>query len=122
MTIWERVVLNIQKAVQRISLVAATFAERVKAEIAIVRLRIRINDIQAQINELHRTIGRTVVELIESNTAPKAAEQLLKQESIATALNELAERKKEMEDLKKEMQSEQDAFKPVPTSPEDITP
>ena len=119
MTIWEKVVLNIQKGVQRISLVAATFAERMRAEITIVRLRIRIDDIQTQINELHRTIGRTVVDLIQTNTAPKVAEQLLKQENVATALNELAERKKEMQDLKNEIQSEQDAFKPVSKNPEE---
>ena len=121
MTIWEKAVLNIQKGVQRIALVASTFAERVSAEIAIVRLRIRINDIQAQINEMHRTIGRTVVDLIQSNAAPKAAEQLLKQEKIAAVLGELTERKKEMQDLKNDIQSEQDAFKPAAQNPEDTT-
>jgi len=121
MTIWEKAVLNIQKGVQRIALVASTFAERVSAEIAIVRLRIRINDIQAQINEMHRTIGRTVVDLIQSNAAPKAAEQLLKQEKIAAVLSELTERKKEMQDLKNDIQSEQDAFKPAAQNPEDTT-
>ena len=121
MTIWEKVVLNIQQGVQRISLVASTFAERVRAEITIIRLRIRIDDIQAQINEQHRTIGRTLVELIQSNTAPKAAEQLLKHDDIVTALNELAERKKELQDLKNEIQSEQDAFKPVSNIPEDTS-
>ena len=121
MTVWEKAVLNIQKGVQRIALVASTFAERVSAEIAIVRLRIRINDIQAQINELHRTIGRTVVDLIQSNAAPKAAEQLLKQEKIAAVLSELTERKKEMQDLKNDIQSEQDAFKPAAQNPEDTT-
>ena len=121
MTIWEKAVLNIQKGVQRIALVASTFAERVSAEIAIVRLRIRINDIQAQINEMHRTIGRTVVDLTQSNAAPKAAEQLLKQEKIAAVLSELTERKKEMQDLKNDIQSEQDAFKPAAQNPEDTT-
>ena len=121
MTIWEKAVLNIQKGVQRISLVASTFAERVSAEIAIVRLRIRISDIQAQINELHRIIGRTVVELIESNASSKTAVQMLKEVKIAEALCELSERKKEMQDLKNDIQGEQDAFKPVAQNSEDTT-
>jgi hypothetical protein len=122
MTIWEKAVLNIQKGVQRLSVAASTFSERVKAEIAIVRLRIRINDIQTQIHELHRTIGRTVVDSMHSNEMAKAAEYLLKQDSIVAALNELAERKKEMEELKQEMMREQDAFRPAEKGPEETNP
>ena len=121
MTIWEKAVLNIQKGVLKISLVASTVSERVKAEIAIVRLRIRIEEIQAQIDELHRTIGLTIVDLIKSNEMPKSTEELLKHENIAVALNELAERKKEIEELNVEMKNEQDAFKPMTKLPEDTT-
>jgi len=119
MTIWEKAVLNIQKGVQRLSVAASAFSERVKAEISIVRLRIRIHDIQSQIDELHRTIGRTVVDTIQSDEAPKKAEQLIKDENIIAAVNELAERKKEMEELKDEMRREQDAFRPMAKNPED---
>jgi hypothetical protein len=121
MTIWEKAVLNMQKGVQRISVVASTFSERVKAEVAIVRLRIRIEEIQAQIDGLHRTIGLTIVDLIKSNEMPKSTEDLLKQENIAVSLIELAERKKELEDLEIEMKTEQDAFTPVTKLPEDTT-
>jgi len=121
MTIWGKAVLNIQKGVLKISLVASTVSERVKAEIAIVRLRIRIEEIQAQIDELHRTIGLTIVDLIKSNEMPKSTEELLKHENIAVALNELAERKKEIEELNVEMKNEQDAFKPMTKLPEDTT-
>jgi hypothetical protein len=119
MTIWEKTVLNVQKGIQKISVVAATFSERVKAEIAIVRLRIRIDDIQAQIDGLYRTIGRTIVDLMQSDQVPKTTEQLLKHESIVAALSDIAERKKEMEDLIAEMKREQDAFRPMTNQPED---
>ena len=121
MTIWEKAVLNMQRGVQRISMVASTFSERMKAEVAIVRLRIRIEEIQAQIDGLHRTIGLTIVDLIKSNEMPKSTEDLLKHENIAVSLIELAERKKELEDLNVEMKNEQDAFKPVTKLPEDTT-
>ena len=121
MTIWEKAVLNMQKGVQKVSLVASLFSERVKAEIAIVRLRIRIEEIQDRIDELHRTIGLTIVELIKSNEIPKSTEDLLKHEIIAASLTGLVDRKKEIEDLKIEMKNEQDAFKPMTKLPEDTT-
>jgi hypothetical protein len=121
MTIWEKAVLNAQKGVQKVSLVAAAFSERVKAEIAIVRLRIRINDIQTRIDGSYKAIGRIIVELTQSDQVPKTTEQLLKHDSIAAALADLAERRREMEDLITEMKSEQEAVKPVTEQPEDTS-
>ena len=89
MTIWEKAALNIQKGVQRISLVASTLAERVRAEIAIVRLRIRIGDIQVQIawrarrrivlegqRDLRHAAGRNLLVAVEDHVLHRLAAQV----------------------------------------------
>jgi seryl-tRNA synthetase len=119
MTIWETAVLNMQKGSRKVMAAAAVFSERVKAEIAIVRLRIRIDEVQARIDELYRTIGRTTVELRNKGLMPETAEQLFAVDEITAALNELATRKKEIEDLLFEIKHEQDAYKPAAKPTED---
>ena len=108
-----------QKGLQKINTFSAFFSERMKAEIAIVRLRIRIDEIQTQIDELYRTIGRRVVDLKNRGEIPKASEQLLRDEDIVSSMNELVEQKKEIEDLLNEIKIEQEARKPAPKQKED---
>jgi hypothetical protein len=119
MTIWEKTVLNMQKGAHKISATAAVFSERIKAEIAIARLRIRMNEVQALIDEQHRDIGRLIVDLAQRNELPKTTEQLLAIDDIASAMNELEERVKELGELNAEVKNEQDAFKPVTKQAED---
>lgn len=119
MTIWEKAVINIHKGIEKINAVAAVFSERMRAEISIVRLRIRVDDVQARIDEQYRTIGRKVVDLSSRDELPKTGGQLLEDAVIAAAMTDIVARKKDIEDLKKEIKSEQDAFKPVPKPRED---
>jgi hypothetical protein len=119
MTIWEKAVVNVQQGVQKVNAVAAVFSERVKAEIAIVRLRIRINEIQKRIDEHYQTIGHIIVDLKNRGEIPKTSEQLLKDEDIVAAMHELEEQKKEIEDLQNEIRIEQEALKPAPKQKED---
>ena len=119
MTIWEKTILNVQQGLQKLNIFAAYFSERVKAEISLVRQRIRVNEIQARIDELYRLIGRRVVDLKNTGEVPKTSEQLFKDEDIVDALNELSEEKKEMEELLEEIKIEQEALKPVPKQKED---
>jgi uncharacterized membrane protein len=119
MAIWERVAVNLERGTRKLAAVAAVFAERVKAEIAIVRLRIRLDEVRSRIDELHRIIGRRVVDLASRAAIPKASEQLLKDEDIAAALAEIVARKKDLEDLNEQIESEQSAFKPEPAQKED---
>jgi hypothetical protein len=121
MTIWEKAVVNVQQGVQKVNAVAAVFSERVKAEIAIVRLRIRINEIQKRIEELYQIIGRIIVDLKNRGEIPKTTEQLLKDEDIVVAMNELEDQKKEIEDLQTEIRIEQEALKPALKQKEDTT-
>jgi methyl-accepting chemotaxis protein len=114
MTIWEKAVLNMQRGGQRISVAAVLFAERVRAEIAIVRLRIRIGEVQARIDELHQSIGRTFVTLAMGDALPKTIEQLVQIEEIANAMHELTDRKQEVEELNDKIRSEQTLIKTAP--------
>jgi transposase len=113
MTIWEKAIVNMQKGTQKITAFAEVFSERAKAELAIVRLRIRIEEMQAQIDVLYKTIGRKVVDLKNKGELPKTSEQLLHHDEIAAAMNELAQLKLEINDLLDEMKTEQEARKPV---------
>ena len=119
MTIWEQVVVNLEKGSKKIAATAATVAERVKAEITIVRLRLRLDEIRSHIDELYRVIGRRVVDLSSKAAIPKAGEDLLKDEGIAAALAELEARKKDLEDLNDEIKREQSAFKTEPEQKEE---
>ena len=111
MTIWEKAILNMQRGSQRLSVAAALFADRVRAEIAIVRLRIRIDEVQNRIDELYQGIGRRVVNLALGDALPKATEGLLQDEEITAAMADLKDRKQELEDLNNEIKNEKDLFK-----------
>jgi seryl-tRNA synthetase len=105
MTIWEQAVLNIQRGARKVAAFAATFAERVRAEISVVRLRIRIEEVQSRINELYRLIGKRLVSLHTQDALPKASEQLLKDDDVAAALVELADREQEIIELNNEIKN-----------------
>jgi hypothetical protein len=119
MTIWEKAVLSMQRGSQRISVAAVLFAERVRVEIAVVRLRIRINEVQTRIDELYQGIGRTLVNLANGDALPKTSEQLVQNEDISLAMQELSDRKQELEELQDKIKSEQNLFKTVPKRKED---
>ncbi len=106
MTIWEKAIFNMQKGAQKVSAAAAILSERVKAEITIARLRIRLDEVQARINEQYRIVGRRVVNLARGEALPKTTEQLVKDEEIASAMAEIGICKKEMEDLHHEIREE----------------
>jgi hypothetical protein len=119
MTIWEKAILNMQRGAQRISVAAVLFSERVRVEIAIVRLRIRISEVQTRINELYQIIGRKLVNLATGDALPKASEQLVQNEDISLAMHELVDRKQEIEELNDKIRSEQNLFKTAPKRKED---
>jgi hypothetical protein len=107
MTIWEKAVLNIEKGFRKITATAAVFSERVKAELAIIRLRIRIDEVQDRIDALHRIIGRKIMDLKKREALPKTTEQLLKADEIVIAMNELADREQELGELRTGMKNVQ---------------
>jgi molecular chaperone GrpE (heat shock protein) len=119
MTIWEKAVLNIEKGFRKITAAAATFSERVKAELDLIRLRIRIDEVQDRIDALHRIIGRKIVDLKKQEALPKTTEQLLKVDEIVIALTELADREQEIEELRTGLKSIQSDVKNTAKQTED---
>jgi predicted nucleic acid-binding Zn-ribbon protein len=111
MTIWEKAILNMQRGSQRISISAALFADRARVEINIVRLRIRIDEVQERIDTLHQAIGRKVVNLTRGDALPETTGQLVRDEEIAAAMTELTDRKQEIEELRDMIVSEQASVK-----------
>jgi len=116
MTIFDKTLINLHKGYERLKDIAAVFSERVKAELNIVRTRIRIDSVQDSINELHRVIGSRVVDLKIKAALSKPEEQLLNEEEIVAAFAEIAQRKKEIEELKAEIRREQESFSSTPNT------
>ena len=112
MTIWEKAILNMQKGTQKLSAAAAIFSERVRAEINITRLRIRMKEVSSLIDEQYRIIGRRVLELKNADSLPRTADELVADEAITAAAAEIEARRRDFDDLQREIESEQDAFKP----------
>jgi hypothetical protein len=110
MTIWEKAIINMQKGSRKIFTSAAVFSERVKSEIAMARLRIRLDEVQSRIDEQHRTIGRHLVDLKNRTALPRTTELLIGSEEITAALAEIEAREKEKEDLLAEIAAERTAF------------
>ncbi|OGW36589.1 MAG: hypothetical protein A2010_03185 [Nitrospirae bacterium GWD2_57_9] len=119
MTIWEKVVVNIERGAQKITAGAALFSDRVRAEISLARLRIRRDDVRSSIAEQERIIGRKFIELTKEDELPRTSEQLLKDEDILAALSEIVARERDLEDIQNEILKVQEAFKPVNTPGQD---
>jgi len=107
MTIWEKAILNMERGTKRISIAAVLFSERVRIEIALVRLRMRTGEVLDSIDELYQVIGRRVVNLARGDALPQTSEQLVRDEEIAPVMHELADRKQELEELNAMIKTEQ---------------
>ncbi len=113
MTIWEKAILSMQRGAQRLSMSAAILSERVKCEIAIIRLRIKIDEVQSRMDEQYRLIGRRVVNLKNGEALPITTEQLVKDTEIEAAMAEIETCKKDKEDLQNEIVSSQAMYTPA---------
>jgi hypothetical protein len=112
MTIWEKAILNMQKGAQKILTSATVLSARVKSEIVLARLRIRLDEVQSRIDEQHRVIGRTLIDLKGRSALPRTTELLMGNEEITAALAELETRKKEKDDVLADMAAERSAVTP----------
>ncbi len=114
MTIWEKVIVNLEKGAKRVNAGAALFSERVRVEIAIAKLRIRQGEVESLIREQEQIIGRKVVALLHQDELPRTTEQLIKDEAIVTALAEIVSRERDLEDIRNEIANEQAVFTEKP--------
>jgi hypothetical protein len=114
MSLWEQTLINVQKGYDRLTTFAATFSERVKAEITIMRVRLQIDAARARMDEQHRVIGRVLLDLRESDNLPPSFDLFFKNSDIATALEKIGACERDLENLKDELRSEADALKAMP--------
>jgi len=122
MAIWGKAVLNIEKGSKKIAVAAATFSEWVKTELAVIRLRIRMDEAQIAIDNLHRQIGRKIADLRKQDALPKTTDLLFRDDEIVTAMAELADREQEVEEIRNELQTVRGEFKTVVKQTEDTMP
>ncbi len=120
MAIWGKAVLNIEKGGKKITVMAATFSDWVKTELQIIRLRIRIDETQTAIDQLHRQIGRKIMNLKKQDALPESIDLLLRDEEIVMAMTELADREQEIEELKTELKIVRRDLKTTVKQTEDI--
>jgi hypothetical protein len=119
MSIWEKAVLNMQKGSRKITASAAVFSERINAEIVMIRLKIKADEIQARIDALHIAIGKSVMNLKKSGDLPKTTEQFLKQDAVVSAMDELSKRESELAELQADIQNVFTDFKSSEKTAED---
>ncbi len=120
MVIWGKAVLNIEKGSKKITVMAATFSDWVKTELQIIRLRIRIDETQTAIDQLHRQIGHKIMNLKKQEALPESIDLLLRDEEIVMAMAELTDREQEIEELKTELKIVRRDLKTTVKQTEDI--
>ncbi len=99
MTLFEKVLINLHKGFEKLKRAAALLSERVKFELNVVRMRIRINDIRQRLSELHALIGQRAAEFRNSEAAPETFKEFLEDDEIAAALDEIAKLKLEIDEI-----------------------
>jgi hypothetical protein len=112
MTVWEKTLTNLQKGYAKLESFAATFSDRVKAEITIMRLRMQIDGIQAKVREQQQFIGQKLLEMKENDTLPSTFDLLFKNYEIASAVNKIERYQKDREILLDDLRREADVLKP----------
>ncbi len=110
MTLFDKVLINLHKGAEKLKWGAAIFSERIKFELGIIRMRIRINSIRERINELYAQIGRRAAALSAANAeqlrAPLA--EFLKSDEVAAALEEIEKLLKEIDEITADLAREQE--------------
>jgi hypothetical protein len=114
MALWDKTMINLQKGHDKLTYFAATFAERVKAEITVIRVRLQIDDVREQIGKQHRLIGQKLLELRSEGTLPQTFELFFKNSEIVSALEKIVLYERELENLTDELRSEAQAVQTVP--------
>jgi len=116
MTVWEKTLINLQKGYAKLVSFAATFSDRVKAEITIMRLKIQIDGIQAKVREQQQIIGQKLLEMRENDTLPGTFDLLFINYDIASAVDKIERYQKDREILLDDLRREAEVLKPAPAS------
>lgn len=119
MTVWEKTLINLQNGYERVMSFAATFSERVKAEITIVRLKMQVHDIREKVREQHGVIGRKLLEMNDSGTLPGSFDLFFKNAEVVSALEKIGRAQKDLEIILDDLRHETEALKPAPSGKEE---
>ena len=118
MTVWEKTLVNLQKGYDRLSVFAATFSERARAEINIIRLRMEIDNVQRSIGEQQQFVGKKLLDLKEGGDLPRTFDLFFVNDEVATALEKIERLNKEREIHLDDLQHEAEVLKIVPAKQE----
>ena len=119
MTVWEKTLVNLQKGHAKLMSFAATFSDRLRAEINIVRLRIQIDGVRDKVGEQQRFIGQKLLELKESDTLPRTVDLFLKLDAIASSVEKIERYQRDQDILLDDLQHEAEVLKPAPAGQEE---
>lgn len=119
MNVWDTTLINLSKGYKKLQAFAAVFSERLKAEVAIIRLRMQIDAAARRIDEVHRMLGKKMLEMREREQLPRTMDLFFKQEEIADLLKKLDDLRRDLEQLQEELAVEQGAGKIPAGKPED---
>lgn len=108
MTLLDKVLINLHKGSEKLKRGAAIFSERIKFELGIVRMRIRINSIRERINELYGQIGRRAAALRDAQEIHAPFAEFLKSDDVAAALEEIEKLLKEIDEITADLAREQE--------------
>jgi hypothetical protein len=111
MNLWETTVVNVQKGYGRLMLFAATFSERMRAEINVVRLRMQIDEKRAAIRKEHEAVGRKLIEMQENDSLPASFELFFKNDEITGSLGKIVRHEKALDELIDDLQHESGSLK-----------
>ena len=99
MTLFDTLLINLHRGFEKLSQGAAFFSDRIKLELAVVRARIKAQNMRDRIGELQALIGRRAAELRESDAPPKTFSAFLKDEEVAAAVEEIEKLDQEIDEL-----------------------
>jgi hypothetical protein len=119
MPIWDKTLANLQKGHDRLTAFAQTFAERMRSEITIIRVRVQIDSVREKQGEQHRIIGRTLLEQRAAGTLPQTFELYFKSSEVTSALEKIAQYERDLENLRDELRSEARAVQEMPPRKDD---
>lgn len=90
---------NFQKGIAKIRLFAFYFSERLKIEVAVMKLLFQSDEISKKKDEILKTIGQRVLDMKDQGD-----KDILKDKQVLEALEEIAKVEKDITDLKARIQ------------------
>ncbi len=119
MPIWDKTLTNLQKGHDKLTAFAQTFAERMRSEITIIRVRVQIDGLREKQGEQHRLIGRTLLDQRTEGTLPQTFELFFKSAEVTAALEKIAQYERDLENLRDELRSEARSVQDLQTRKDD---